>query len=386
MKYISLLKKCMSLFILIFLLIFAAVNAYIISRGWQLLEAAGSFRRVYLVAAVLWATLFLAGMILKRQFDSAAADALWRIGSWWLVVLLYAFLAAVGFDFLRGICWALGKKLPDIIPHYPQLKLVLFAVFSLALAALMGVGYYNGTRAKVKTLELSVRKDVPDMQELNIVAVSDMHLGAVYTGRDVRRWITQINALQPDVVFLLGDTFDDNPAPVIRKNTGALFGQIHAPLGVYAITGNHELMGRPAEAMNYLSQHGVQSLMDTAILVARRFYVVGRLDRSAWERKSIDALTTPLNKELPVIVLDHQPYEWDAIARAGADISLSGHTHHGQLWPMNQLTKSMYEQDWGYLQKGATHFYTTCGLGAWGPPIRIASRAEIVQLRVRFGK
>ncbi|MDR2801981.1 MAG: metallophosphoesterase [Prevotellaceae bacterium] len=376
----------MSLFILIFLCIFVAANTYIISRGWQLLEAAGVFRRLYLVAAVLWAALFLAGMILKRQFDSAAADTLWRIGAWWLVVLLYAFLAAVSFDFLRGIFWIFGKKFSEVIPHYPQLKLVLFAAFSLVLAALMSIGYYNGTRAKVKTLELSVRKNVPDKQELNIVAVSDMHLGAIYAGCDVQRWITQINALQPDVVFLLGDTFDDNPAPVIRKNIGALFEQIHAPLGVYAITGNHELMGRPAEAMNYLSQHGVQPLMDTAMLVDNRFYVVGRLDRSAWERKPVDSLIAPLRKDLPVIVLDHQPYEWDAIARAGADISLSGHTHHGQLWPMSQLTKSMYEQDWGYLQKGATHFYTSCGIGAWGPPVRIASRAEIVQLRIRFGE
>jgi predicted MPP superfamily phosphohydrolase len=376
--------KYMPLFILIFLFLFAAVNAYIISRGWQLLEAAGVFRRVYLVTAALWAVLFLAGMILKRQLDSAAADTLWRIGSWWLVVMLYAFLAAVSFDVIRGVVWVCGKKLPELIPDYPQLKLVLFATLSLVLAALMGVGYYNGTRAKVRTLELQVRKNMPE-QVLNIVAVSDMHLGAIYAGRDVRRWIAQINALQPDVVFLLGDTFDDNPAPVIRKNLGMLFEQIHAPLGVYAITGNHELMGNAAKSMHYLSQHGVQPLMDTAVLVDNRFYVVGRLDRSARERKTIDALTASLNKDLPVIVLDHQPYEWDAIARAGADVSLSGHTHHGQLWPLSQLTRSMYEQDWGYLQKGATHFYTSCGIGAWGAPVRIASRSEIVQLRVRFG-
>lgn len=375
----------MPLFILIFLFIFAAANTYIISRGWQLLEAAGAFRRIYLVTAVLWAVLFIAGMILKRQFNSAVADTLWRTGSWWLVVLLYALLAAVSFDVIRGIVWMCGKKLPELIPNYPQLKLVLFMAFSVVLAAIMGVGYYNGTRAKVTTLELSVQKNVSGKQALTIVAVSDMHLGAVYAGRDVQRWIAQINALQPDVVFLLGDTFDDNPAPVIRKNLGVLFEQIQAPLGVYAITGNHELMGNAAKSMHYLSQHGVQPLMDTAVLVDNRFYVVGRLDRSAWERKTIDALTASLNKELPVIVLDHQPYEWDNISRAGADISLSGHTHHGQLWPMSQLTRSMYEQDWGYLQKGATHFYTSCGIGTWGAPVRIASHSEIVQLRVQFG-
>ncbi|MDR1405593.1 MAG: metallophosphoesterase, partial [Prevotellaceae bacterium] len=369
----------MPLFILIFLLIFVAANVYIISRGWQLLEAAGAFRRIYLVAAVLWAALFLAGMMLKRRFDSPAADLLWRAGSWWLAVMLYAFLASAGFDLIRGILLVFGEKLSTAVPHYPQLKLALFAVFAAALAAIAGMGYYNGTRAKVTTLDLLIRKHVPGREELNIVAVSDMHLGAVYTARDVRRWVTQINALKPDIVFLIGDTFDDNPAPVIRNNTGHLFALLKAPLGVFAVTGNHELMGKPATAMRYLAQHGVQPLMDTVVLVDNLFYVAGRLDRSARERKSIAELTAPLNKDLPVIVLDHQPREWDAIARAGADISLSGHTHHGQLWPVSRLTRSMYEQDWGYLQKGATHFYTTCGIGAWGPPIRIASRAEIVQ-------
>ncbi|MDR3134066.1 MAG: metallophosphoesterase [Prevotellaceae bacterium] len=376
--------KNMLLFVLIFLLLFVAANAYILSRGWQLLEAAGAFRRVYLVASVLWAALFLAGMLLKRQLDSAAADMLWRVGAWWLVVLLYGFLASASFDFLRGICWISGKKLPEMIPHYPQLKWILFAVFSFALAAVMGAGYYNGTRAKVKTLELSVAKNIPGKQELHIVAVSDLHLGAVYTKRSLRRWVAQINALQPDIVFLLGDTFDDNPAPVIRENAGALLAQIHAPLGVFAVTGNHEMMGHPAKAMDYLSQHGVQPLLDTAVLVDNRFYVVGRLDRSAWGRKTIDSLTAPLDKALPVILLDHQPREWGDIARAGVDLSLSGHTHHGQLWPLNLLTERLYEQDWGYLQKDAMHFYTTCGLGAWGPPVRTAGRAEILQLRVRF--
>jgi predicted MPP superfamily phosphohydrolase len=368
----------------LFMIIYCLANYYILSRGWQLLEAAGSYRWLYVAAGATWALLFLAGMILKRSFDSAAADLLWRAGSWWLVILLYTLLAALCFDLIR-LAWQAGsQKLVGVVFHCPSLRLGLFAAFTLILAILVGTGYYNGTHAKVKTLDWELSKNVPGAQELTIVAVSDMHLGAVYSTRSLRRWVSQINALQPDIVFLLGDTFDDNPAPVLRKKLGLLFEQINAPLGVYAVTGNHELMGRPKVAMDYLAQHGVQPLVDTAVLVADRFYVVGRLDRSAKERKSIAELTAPLNKELPVILLDHQPYEWDAAAGAGVDIGFSGHTHHGQLWPMNLLTQSMYEQDWGYLRKGATHFYTSCGIGAWGPPVRIASRSEIVRVRVRL--
>jgi predicted MPP superfamily phosphohydrolase len=375
----------MPLFILVFLLVFAGVNAYLLSRGWQLLESMGAHRHLYLAVTVLWALLFPVGMILKRQFDSAAADLLWYIGSWWLVVFLYALLVAVGFDFIRLALLVCGKKLSVITaPFYPQWKMGLFVAFALVVVAMAAVGTYNGTHAKVTTQEWTVRKTVDGLRELNIVAVSDMHLGAVYTSRSLRRWVGQINALKPDIVFLLGDTFDDNPAPVLRSDAGDFFAQIEAPMGVYAITGNHELMGRPAEAMAFLAKHGVRPLVDTAVLVDNRFYVVGRLDRSAPARKSINELTASLDKRYPLILLDHQPYEWEETARAGVDIRLSGHTHHGQLWPMNLITGRMYEQDWGYLQKGATHFYTSCGIGAWGPPVRIASRAEIVQVRVHF--
>jgi predicted MPP superfamily phosphohydrolase len=277
-----------------------------------------------------------------------------------------------------------GKKLPVIVAGYPQLKLALFAAFAITWLVIAGIGYYNGTHTVVKTLDIAVQKSVAGDKNLNIVAVSDMHLGVVYANSDLQRWVTQINELKPDIVFLLGDTFDDNPEPVLRKRMGVLFEQIQAPLGIYAITGNHELMGQPEVAMRYLAQHGVQPLLDSVVLVDNRFYVAGRTDRSAKSRKTIEELTASLDKNVPLILLDHQPHGWDATAQAGADISLSGHTHHGQLFPFSLVTKSMYEQDWGYLQKGHTHFYTSCGAGAWAAPVRVGSRSEIVQIRVRF--
>ena len=372
------------LFLFIVILIFSIVNFYIISRGWQLLEAIGKYRWIYLTATVLMAMCFLAGMILKRGFDSAIADTFWRVGSWWLLVLLYGSIAALSFDLLRLILLIFGKKLSFIFVNYAQIKLLLFAVFGLILLTLASVGYYNGTQPKVNSLDIVVHKNVEGKKELNIVSVSDMHLGAIYSTSDLRKWVTKINELKPDIVFLVGDTFDDNPAPVIRKNLGQLFQQIEAPLGVYAISGNHEGFGNLKLSMDYLAQHGVQPLLDSTVLIDNRFYVVGRLDRSLKNRKSIEELIASLDKNLPIIVLDHQPYEWNKSVESGTDIHLSGHTHRGQLYPFSLITKNMYECDWGYLQKAQTHFYTSCGIGAWGAPARIGSRSEIVQLKVRF--
>ncbi|MDR2362141.1 MAG: metallophosphoesterase [Prevotellaceae bacterium] len=374
----------MSVFILIVLIIYVSVNTYIILRGWQMLDMLGRYRSIYLAVTLTGATAFFAGLILKRVIDTPWTDALWSVGSWWLVVFLYALVAALSFDLLRLALWAFGKKLSALAFDWPALKLWLFAAFMTGLLIIASVGYYNGTRAKVYTLDVVVQKNVPGYKKLNIVAVSDMHLGAIYARGHLQRWIMQINELKPDIVFLVGDTFDDNPAPVFRKKMGELFAQLQAPLGVYAVTGNHEMMGEPVASMQYLSQYGVQPLLDTAVLVDNRFYVVGRMDRSAKGRKTIAELIAPLDATRPVIVLDHQPYEWDAIAAAGADISLSGHTHHGQLWPFSMVTQRMYEKDWGYLQKDRTHFYTSCGIGAWAAPVRTGSRSEIVLLCVKF--
>ncbi len=378
----------MALFIAIVLIVFTFSNFYVISRGYQMLEALGRYRWIYVAAFVLLALTFLAGMIFKRGYDTAFTETLWRIGSWWIVVMLYSFLAILCFDLIRLVLLLFGKKLSLIFANYAQVKLLLSGLFTLVLLVLIAIGYRNGKSPEVKTLPLTVHKNVPDTKELNIVAISDLHLGTVYTERDLQKWVTKINDLQPDIVFLVGDTFDDNPTPVIRRNMGVVFEQLNAPLGIYAVTGNHELFADYKKSMNYLAQHGVQPLMDSVMLVADKFYVVGRIDRSinarGTHRKTMAELTTPLDKSLPIIVLDHQPYEWDESAAASVDIQLAGHTHAGQLWPFNYITRAMYQQHWGYLQKGASHFYTSCGIGDWGPPIRIGSRSEIVQLKISF--
>jgi hypothetical protein len=87
---------------------------------------------------------------------------------------------------------------------------------------------------------------------------------------------------------------------------------------------------------------------------------------------------------LPLLLLDHQPLGLEEAQVAGIDLQLSGHTHAGQLFPLNLINKLIYEQYWGYLRKGGTQYYVSCGLGTWGPPVRTGSTPEIVRIRLRF--
>jgi predicted MPP superfamily phosphohydrolase len=86
----------------------------------------------------------------------------------------------------------------------------------------------------------------------------------------------------------------------------------------------------------------------------------------------------------PVIMLDHQPFELDRKEELGIDLTLSGHTHHGQMFPLNYLTKAIYEVSWGYKKKGNTHAYVSSGYGGWGPPVRTGNRPEIVLISLHF--
>jgi predicted MPP superfamily phosphohydrolase len=82
--------------------------------------------------------------------------------------------------------------------------------------------------------------------------------------------------------------------------------------------------------------------------------------------------------------MDHQPFKLEKAAEQGVDLQLSGHTHHGQLWPFNYITNAIYELSWGYRQIGLTHFYVSSGFGSWGPPLRLGNRPEIVEINVKF--
>jgi uncharacterized protein len=130
-------------------------------------------------------------------------------------------------------------------------------------------------------------------------------------------------------------------------------------------------------------------LRDRSVKVADAFTLVGREDRSiqqfgSMKRKDLSDLMKDVDQSLPVILMDHQPFNLDDAVKNNIDLQLSGHTHHGQLWPFNFITDKVYELSYGYLRKGNTHFYVSCGVGTWGPPLRTTSRPEVVNIKLKF--
>jgi predicted MPP superfamily phosphohydrolase len=381
-------KPSFILVLVIILVIYLSVNAYVLTRGWQALEGI-RYRWIYAVMTFFLVLSFIGAQFLKRALDSPVIDFFWLLGVLWLAALLYLFFSVVLIDLVRVILRGFGEKPAWLYAHYGTVKLILFCSLTAGMAALLSAGYYNAMQPKVSTVNIEINKRAAGRDSLNIVMASDLHLGSINGRSALQRWVSTINDLHPDIVLLPGDVFDDNPATVARKQLGDILAEIKAPLGVYFASGNHEGFGNLSQAVDYLKAHHVQVLLDEAVLVDSSFYLVGRIDRSI-ERDNVrrkplrELMETVPDKEKPVFLLDHQPVKLGEAVTAGIDLQVSGHTHRGQLWPLSLLTKRIYEVDWGYLQKGNTHFYVSQGVGTWGPPIRLGTRSEIVQMKVRF--
>ncbi|HDP74761.1 MAG TPA: metallophosphoesterase, partial [Bacteroidales bacterium] len=167
----------------------------------------------------------------------------------------------------------------------------------------------------------------------------------------------------------------------------AQFERINAKYGVFAVTGNHEFFSNHQAKIEYLQNHGVNVLNDAVVTLAN-INIVGRYDRQSnyalgQTRKSLSELMLNIDKSRFTIVLDHQPFNLNESVESRADLQLSGHTHHGQMWPFNYITKAVYEVSMGYTKKEDTHFYVSPGYGTWGPRVRLGNRPEIVVIKVK---
>jgi hypothetical protein len=143
------------------------------------------------------------------------------------------------------------------------------------------------------------------------------------------------------------------------------------------------------DAVNYLSAYGIRFLRDEAVLIDNKFWLAGREDIStntffSTKRKPLNTIFEKIDTKLPVLLMDHQPIAFAEAARAGVDLQVSGHTHHGQLWPLQAITRRVFMLSWGYRQIGDTHFYVSSGAGTWGPRMRIGNRPEIVSIDLIF--
>jgi predicted MPP superfamily phosphohydrolase len=371
--------------IAIFLSLFALINYYI---GWHVqlfLSSVFQIKQFTLFWSFFWLIVFsfLIGRLGSRYMPYWLSSLLKLVGSYWLAVMFFSFILLPFMDIAAG-----GLALYSVEASLSIL--ILGSLLCLIVLGLMLRGSWNASNPIVRNYEITIPKGAGKLKELRIAVASDLHLGTIVGNKKLQVLVDRMNSLKPDLILLPGDVIDDDIKPFIRHNMGGIMKQLKAPLGVYAVLGNHEYMGgHIKEFTEQMRASGIDVLMDRSVRIADSFYVIGRKDKAAESikpngRMQLEELLADVDQSIPLILMDHQPHRLDKAEAAGVDVMLSGHTHRGQMMPNHYITRRLFELDWGYLKKGNLHAIVSSGYGTWGPPIRIGSRSEIIELVITF--
>lgn len=360
----------MPIFFIILITVYLAGNSYIFCRGAQALSGLPAGIRVTLAIFFWLGVLSFFGSMLSRnvKMPFCISHTMYDIGTGWLIFTLYMVLFLLFFDIL---------KLFRLSFNYGFLLSLLFT------CVLLGYGYYNYRHPKTNMVDITLgKKYTNDLQPVKIVAISDIHLGNGTGKTALKQYVKMINEQKPDLILIGGDLIDNSVVPLYTENMMEELSELKAPLGIYMVPGNHEYISGIDESIRFIQQTPIQLLRDSVITLPNGIQLVGRDDRHNRSRHSLEELMANIDKSKPVILLDHQPYELTKSETAGIDLQFSGHTHHGQVWPMSLITDHIYEQSHGYRQWGNTHIYVSSGLSLWGPPFRIGTDSELVVFRL----
>lgn len=367
------------LFFILILLLWLLLVTYTFIRGNQAFANLPTVRWIYLSVMAISFLSFFAGFFLNEFFSPTIAKSISFVGYSFLILSIYLFFSFLFVDIIR-----LVNHFAHFIPDMEKFRTVSGILIFVSIIGVMIFGNIKFNNPQVVNLEIQSSKPQQG-KEVKIVAISDVHLGSSIDKKRLKKYVEMINAQNPDLVLIAGDLIDRSLKPVVAQKMDEELRSIQAPLGVFAVEGNHEHFGEGGKAItDFFKKSNITLLKDSSVLINNEFYIVGREDHINHNRLKIDQIISDTVVAKPLILLDHQPYNLHEAEENGIDFQFSGHTHNGQFFPGNWIVKRIFENGYGYYQKGDTHYYTSSGLGLWGPQYRIGSQSELVVVRFRY--
>lgn len=381
----------MVIFFAVFFILYAAVNFYIFRRASQSLKLYPGVRPLILIAGIIAALSYVTAKFFSLSLHPLLYEALLWAGSFWFAYILYLVLFLILIDTLRFILNKAGLLPPKESSGYLTLKAFSGIAVFIITTGIIFAGYLNSNRIVINEASIEIFKGKSQLDELRIALVADIHLSLLNDEKILEEIVRKINSVQPDIVLMPGDIVDDKPILLDQIGIGSSLKKIKSKYGIYISNGNHEFISGVEESAEYLTRHGAVVIRDTAIMIDSSFYVIGREDRvmprfTGKDRKSLSEIMKYIETGYPVFLIDHTPSDLKDAEKFGIDLQLSGHTHHGQMFPANLVTSLIYEVSRGYSRRGSTQYYVTSGAGTWGPKVRLGSDSEIVVLNIKFVK
>ena len=391
--------------------IYLLLNLYILRWAYlwmgtchSILRTLG-FRLIFAVIYVLLSTSLLTGFLIKNP--KSLHRMLKITGNYFLGIFLYTLVIILLADF--------GRILLKYVFHASWIHsrtafTVAGAICALLILLLSACGIFHAKYIKTTSYDVIINKTIPERTSMKVVLLADTHFGYNAGVLHARELVRKINKQKPDLVCIAGDIFD-NEYDAIRnpEKLEKTLRCIKSTYGVYACWGNHDLNEeilagftfkhkdgdlsdiKDPRMKKFLKDSNIHILEDESVLINDQFYVIGRKDASLTEkihetRKAPAQLTEKLDRDKPIIMIDHQPKELQELADAGVDLDLCGHTHDGQTFPGNFTIKLMWENPCGLLSKDNMTNITTSGAGVWGPAMRIGTDSEICSINIQLKK
>lgn len=376
----------MWMFFLVFFLLYGAMNSYLLWKVWTAFPGLGHLRLGIAAFLLLMVLAPLAVHQLDRAGHAGAARVCGAVGYTWLAVIFWFVALALAADawcLLVRLACAAGAPLRVLLPS-PQATIAAIGVLVvLALAW----GLVEAQSIYLHRITLTVPGLPRGLEGVTIAQISDLHLGAS-TGRGrLDKTLRLIEQAHPDVLVATGDLPDSQLAN-IRPLAEAMRG-VSAPLGKFAVLGNHEFYIGVGNAVPFLELAGFRVLRREAVTVGAGLRIAG-VDDPAGRYAGGPDLTDeqavlPAEKTAPTILLKHHPIVRES-SLGRFDLQLSGHTHGGQFLPWHAVTRLVYRHYRGWYDlPGGSVLYATTGAGTWGPPVRLLARPEVALFTLTAG-
>lgn len=345
-------------------------------------------RVVWLVTAgvFLWLAIIAPLASILALLSGEAFYALWAKS---MLILPWPYLLLLGvfrsknktfrwwvFQYLgvSAVCFSgalVGIVLSIVLPA------VMAGQIALAVCVLLCMwGIYSAHRIHIVNVSIESEKIE---QPVRLVQISDVHIGsrrAAYLEKVVKL----VNTQKPDVLAITGDLIDENmPASDLTS-----LKDLACP--VFYCSGNHERYVDYAKAIDNITVQGINVLSDSvASCCGLRILGIQDCERVSEAEQALDALVaSQANHTAPFsVLLYHQPDLWDAAKVHGIDLTLSGHTHKGQVWPFGLLVRTRYRYVAGLFKEAASHLFVSQGTGTWGPIMRLGTRCEITVIELK---
>lgn len=334
------------------------------------------------------------------HFKKFSLGLLMTLGLSGLLALCIDFVNALVCVMYLAMIWAVSDFAFWLIEKIGGLNFTHYYAGWIALfvtVMVLSLGWYFNHKVWQTDYELTTSKEIPD---LKIAMFADSHIGTTFDDEGFAKHLEAIQAQNPDILVIVGDYVDDGTTKDQMIRATRALGKINTKQGIYYVSGNHDKGYYGAayrgfseqDLINELQNNGIVVLQDEAILINNDFYLIGRRDYSevkerGGKRQSMNALTSDLDKNKYMIVLDHQPVEYDKDAEAEVDLVLNGHTHGGQLFPFNQVGKWIGANDlvYGHEKRKNTDFIVTSGISDWAIKFKTGTKSEFVIINIKKG-